>query len=427
MVLAALTKGPQGPVYFLTSVTVYLFLTAQWRRLFTRAHAAGILVGLAIVSAWMVPFYSQVGWKGVHDVWLGDSAIRFRDWKLAEVALHLVTFPLEIFGCTLPWSPLLFLYLDRRVRDTLRDAAPQLTFVTVCLVVSFPTCWLPPGGVSRYFAPLYPCLAVLIGALLDRCGQPNPPRSLVLGWRGLTIGTGTIMIAAAAIVLAAPAIKASFVLSRLAGPPGLALCYAAIAFGLAAVMFRFRQAGERVRIQVGVVALGSFMAISFTGVLTDLRIRRSENTAAAVERLKAVLPIDHTLCSFGHVDSLFAFYYGRAIVPLSWETVRRNQVDGVEYFAFYNSGTGRPRLPFAWKEIAAVSVDRNHQDPADTVVVVGRRLGVQSAKAGALATSPRAALAHIPEAPLKVYPDTYSEILFPFIPGPTLSAPPRLP
>src|SRR5260370_22766156 len=41
--LAILCKGPQAPVYFLTSVGAYLLLTGQVRRLFTWAHLAGAL------------------------------------------------------------------------------------------------------------------------------------------------------------------------------------------------------------------------------------------------------------------------------------------------------------------------------------------------------------------------------------------------
>jgi 4-amino-4-deoxy-L-arabinose transferase-like glycosyltransferase len=383
MVLAALAKGPQAPTYFLASVGVYLVLTGQWRKLFTGAHFAGAAFGLAILLAWMIPFYRQVGWKGVHDVWLGDSAIRFHDWKVSEVATHLVVFPLEIAGCTLPWSPLLLLYLSPRVRGSLRQGRPQVLFVTTCLVIAFPSCWLPPGGVSRYFSPLYPCLAVLIGATFERCARPDAPAVMLRAWRGFASVTALAMVVAAATVLAAAALKDRMPIGLLSEPTGVAVFYAAASLGLAAAMLHSRQAGDPLRVQVGVVAVGSFMAITFIGVLTDLRIRRSENTAAAVARLKQVLPPDHRLVSFGHVDSLFAYYYGRPIVPLTWKAARANDVAGVDYFCFYNPGTGRPALPFAWREVAAVSVDRNHQEPPETVVVVGRRLPTAASSADA--------------------------------------------
>jgi hypothetical protein len=121
------------------------------------------------------------------------------------------------------------------------------------------------------------------------------------------------------------------------------------------------------------MAVGAFMAVSYVGVLTDLRIKRSETTAASVAHLKQILPANETLYSIGHVDSLFTYYFETPIVPLTRENARKNNVEGVRYFCFYKVGTDRPRFPFAWDEIAAVSVDRNHQEPPDTLVVVGRR------------------------------------------------------
>lgn len=380
MALAALAKGPQAPTYFLTSVTAYLVLTGQWRKLFSRAHALGATFGLLVTLAWLIPFYRQTGWKGVHDVWLGDSAIRFHDWKVSEVVRHLVVFPLEILGCTLPWSPLLLVYLSPQVRGSLRQIRPQVLFVTICLVIAFPSCWLPPGGVSRYFSPLYPCLAVLTGAAVERFARADAPAVLFQAWRGFATLTALAMVVAAVTVLAATALKDRTPIGRLAEPPAVAVFYAAASLGLAAVTLRSRQAGDPLRIQVGVVAVSGFMALTFIGVLTDLRIHRSEDTAGAVARLKELLPPDQRLVSFGHVDSLFAYYYEQPIVPLTWEAARDNDVAGVDFFCFFNPGTGRPAFPFAWEEVAAISVDRNHQEPPDTVVVVGRRLPPAAAK-----------------------------------------------
>jgi 4-amino-4-deoxy-L-arabinose transferase-like glycosyltransferase len=373
MTLGALTKGPQAPVYFLSSITVYLLVTRQWRRLFTRAHLAGIAVSLLIASAWLIPFYGEVGWKGIHDVWVGDSAIRFRDWKIKEVLNHLLVFPLEVFGCTMPWSPFLLLYLNRRVRGSWREIRPQILFVSICVIPGFLSCWIPPGGVSRYFSPLYPCLVVLIGAAVDRCTQVDAPGIVAKCWNGFAYISSAVMAIAAAAVLAAPVLKSWPLASRFAEPPVVAICYAAASIGLAFLALRARQPGDASRVRLGVMAVGAFMTLTFVVVLIDVRIRRSEHTRESVAHLKELLPASETLYSFGHVDSLFAYYYEKPIVPLSWTAARANRVDDADYFCFFNEGTGRPALPFDWQEIAAVSVDRNHQEPPDTVVVVGRR------------------------------------------------------
>jgi hypothetical protein len=55
-----------------------------------------------------------------------------------------------------------------------------------------------------------------------------------------------------------------------------------------------------------------------------------------------------------------------------------------------SEGTSRRSLPFPWEEVGVVSLDRNHQEPPDRVVVVGRRLPLARVPAtgfGAVAAS----------------------------------------
>jgi hypothetical protein len=42
------------------------------------------------------------------------------------------------------------------------------------------------------------------------------------------------------------------------------------------------------------------------------------------------------------------------------------------YFCFDCDGASRPALPFAWQEVAAISMDRNHHVRPERVVVIGR-------------------------------------------------------
>ena len=69
-----------------------------------------------------------------------------------------------------------------------------------------------------------------------------------------------------------------------------------------------------------VAAVSLFMTVMFTGVLTDIRARRSEDTAHAVRRLKEKLPAGQPLVSFGgNLDCLFPYYYGSPIItPKPW-------------------------------------------------------------------------------------------------------------
>ncbi len=372
MALAALAKGPQAPVYFLASVWSYLFFTRQSSRLFTRAHLGGIVLALLIVGAWTLLFASRTGTGAVHDIWFGDSSSRFRGWKLTEVALHLLSYPLEVLGCTLPWSPLVLCYLRREARGKSGRVRPQILFTTLCLAIALPTCWLPPGGATRYVAPMYPCLAALIGAVVERWRQADAStvRLQARQWFFGSVAAVMVVAAAGALVLAAPG---GSCFGRLAQPAELAVPYAAASVGFAVVTWKCRQPFNP-RLGLGLAAVGGFMALTFVGPAMDVRIRRGEDTAGAVARLKRRLPAGQRLVSFGHVDSLFAYYFGEPISPSRQVRGLPGSAGDLDFFSFNSAGSGRPALPFAWEEVAVVSVDRNHQEPPEVVVVVGRRL-----------------------------------------------------
>jgi 4-amino-4-deoxy-L-arabinose transferase-like glycosyltransferase len=371
--LAVLAKGPQPPVYFLGSVTVYLWWTGQWRGLFTRAHLAGVLVGAAIVLAWVLPCAGRVGWPAVWGIFGGDTATRFRDWKLGEVASHLLQYPLEVLGSTLPWSLLLFFYLRRDFRRSVLGAGPQVLFAAVCLAVAFPTCWIPPGGQTRYFAPLYPCLAVLIGVVVQRCSESDALPTVRRAWRRFLSLAGCVMIAAAAGVVFASLFLAHHPrLSHWSEPLPLALSYAAIVGVLAALALRGRTGGNAARVQSAVLALAWFMAITFSGILTDVRVCNSEDQATAVARLKERLPAGTRLVSYGHTDALFAYHYGEPIEARPFPTRAADAPEDGVFFCYHRFGRGPLVLPFPWQEVETISMERDRRRPPDRDIVIGR-------------------------------------------------------
>ncbi len=167
MALAVLCKGPQPPVYFVGSIGIYLLITRQLRSLLTWSHFIGMAAGLAILLAWLIPCSQQVSLPTVKSIVFSDTGMRFRDWDVFKVGAHLLQYPLEIIGCTLPWSPLLLAFSSRRLRRSLRHAWPHALFMGICVLVAFPTCWIPPDAQTRYFTPLYPCVAVLVGIVSE--------------------------------------------------------------------------------------------------------------------------------------------------------------------------------------------------------------------------------------------------------------------
>ncbi len=69
----------------------------------------------------------------------------------------------------MPWSLLLLALVTPNVRRSIARGRPQVQFAVMALAVTYPTVWFAAGARGRYFMPLYPCLAVLIGLIAEQC------------------------------------------------------------------------------------------------------------------------------------------------------------------------------------------------------------------------------------------------------------------
>ncbi|MCI0682864.1 MAG: glycosyltransferase family 39 protein [Gemmataceae bacterium] len=380
MALAALTKGPQAPIYFVGAVGAYLIVAGQWRRLFTWGHALGIVTAAAIVGAWALALVAEQGWEGAGVIWGGQTALRLHGWRGAEVARHLLQFPFEVIACTLPWSLFLVAYLSRRFRNSLRSARPVAVFLGTCLAVAFPTCWVPPEGRTRYFAPLYPCLAVLIGLVIQRCAELRGVEFRLAGrlrrtWTLSMIALAGVMMLAAGGLVAASMFPEHPRLAPWAGPPVLTACYALASVALAALACRARHAGDPRHILAGGIALTGFMGIVIANVVTDAHVRNDPDTAAAMAQVHGRLPHATPLVSLNPIHHRFAYYHGKPIAQAPWPTAAHAADERLTYFCFDAAKPGRREaLPFAWEEVAVVSMERRQRRNPREVVIVGRRV-----------------------------------------------------
>jgi 4-amino-4-deoxy-L-arabinose transferase-like glycosyltransferase len=383
MALAGLTKGPQAPVYFIGLTSAYLVLTWQWRRLFCLAHLSGFLVGAAILASWQVPYYLAVGGRATWLIWMNDTMPRLFDWR--GMLHHLVVFPFEVLGCTLPWSPLVFLFLRRDLRQSIGTAWPQVLFLTICVVLAFPTCWLPPAGQTRYIAPLYPCFALLLGFVVQRCGEADSASALGRVWRRCLGAMVMLMPATALAIAAAGLLKHHPNVGPWAEPPLTAAAFVVIILGLAWLAHRVRWAAPRWRIGFAVVAVAGFMAVLFNGPVLDARIRRGVDMGPPLRALKGRIASDVTVVSLGRVDSDFAFYCGKIPRPLPWPSQTEPAVPESGFFCFIAFGRDRPVLAFRWEEVTVVSMDRNWRAVPARALVVARRLPEERGRMQALA------------------------------------------
>lgn len=367
--LAALAKGPQAPVYFGATVAIYLAIRRDWSRLFSRSHLCGLAVFATVVAAWQIPFVHRAGWDAAIKIWTGDSAARFVNIGLRDVAAHLVTYPLEVIGCTAPWSLLAFAFLSRRFRAAVADLGQPIQFLCIYIVIGFIPCWISPGGMTRYCLPLYPAVALLIGIVVDRI--PDLELSSRLQW---TWACGWKLFAGAFGALALLVIIISLVPMPEAVQPWAQSRIVLLAFVAAAIIGGRKLAGVnstsgRQQVRAGVVALASLMAVTYAGIIVNALAARSNDPRPAVGQVKELLPADSRLVSLNGVHHLFAYLYGRPIEPRQIADCGEN----FEWFCFNSVGDFRPQLPFAWTEVAVIAVDRNWHRTPENIVVIGRR------------------------------------------------------
>ena len=371
--LGTLAKGPQAPVYFGGAVGSYLLLMGRWRALLTRAHLAGLILFAVVVGAWQVPFYREMGWAGVRQIWASDTALHLTELRPGIWLHHLATYPFEILCCTAPWSLVLFFYGSRRLRHLVGEARPQVTFLVTCLAVTFPTCWLAPGAQSRYFMPLFPCLAPLLGLVPARCSGLRIGSSLRSAWDGSLALVAVLLAALGGVVLAASYLAWPRI-APLSQPQAFALTYGLAALGAGAAAWRLRRRAAARWESVGVLSLAGFLGLTNTGLVTNAFARKSENAALAVVRLKERYPECRHLVSFGPVHHLFAYYFAEPIALRPLPRTAADLEDKWQYFCFDRLGKVPVNLPFPWEEVAAVSCDRYRAPLAQWEVVVGRRL-----------------------------------------------------
>ena len=381
--LAALVKGPQAPVYFVAITGVYLAVRRDWRYLFSWQFAAGVAVFALILSAWQIPFYLATDWATVVATWSGLAGDRIR---LSGMVEHAITYPIETFACLLPWSPILFALVKRETRALLFDQQPVITFLITALVVAYPTVWLAAGARGRYFMPLYPLVAVLVGLVVERCSSAaigSYPRrawhQFLTLWATL-IATSGLTIAGASLLMHDPPVR--FYQPRLFGA-----MFAILAAGAVILLWESYRSTSRLRPIIAAFAIAIIAGAGVSGVLVNVNVARWIDPTDEIAELKDRLPPGTNLASFSPVEHRFAYYFGDPIAELDWPRSDADISPSLTYFCFMRqpgdtaesraAGRGRTwyktpgTLPVEWEEIASVCVERQVYigEPPRTVVL----------------------------------------------------------
>ncbi len=375
--LAGLAKGPQGPVYFVAITSVFLTVRRDWRFLFSRWHLAGCTVFVLIVGLWQLPFSLALGASGARAVWSegGQVGQRFLYSGFRRALERWGSYPFEVFGCMLPWSFMLPALATRWFRQNIGNARPMVVFLATACAIAFPTCWLPADSRPRYFMSLYPCVALLIGLVIERSWQ-----SKQIGWwqrswdHYLLCGAALMLGAGGAVGIARSIGSTKWLNVSQSLSPMLVLFYGFAAVAAACAVYWSRGHHSLARAQVGSLALAGFIGFSYSGVVLSVQAHVANDPSAAVVSVRALIPPGEQLVSLGPVHHLFAYYYREPIQLQKLSHRRAPASTKANYFCYVEDPKfRRPYIPFAWDPIAEISCERARSERPLTKVVVGKR------------------------------------------------------
>ncbi|MCA9292987.1 MAG: glycosyltransferase family 39 protein [Phycisphaerales bacterium] len=373
--LAALCKGLQAPVAYFGAMWLYLLLRRQWRTLIAPAHWVGVAVFVAVIAVWQVPFVLEVGWAGTRSTWFDPSTGRL---GAGSLLMHMAVFPLAVIGATLPWSVLLGTVVDPRFwRMSERQSACTLYALCGCAAIFGPV-WIVEGGHHRYVMPMYPLMAVLIGVVVDRCLETELRYSLRRFWRDaqrviaavlLLLGVGLL------VVNVAPGIAPGEWGVMLAEPVWLvALLIIASMMG-GVLVWLIAPSDLQAAAITSTCTIALLLAAFFNGPVLDAQVHRAANAGPEILAMRAQLD-GQPLYSFGRAHHKFVYWYRQPITQLDRPEAAADVPDQVEYFVISVTRGREPELPFAWRELARINMDRTITKKPEVEMVVGQRLNV---------------------------------------------------
>ncbi|HEX4412259.1 MAG TPA: glycosyltransferase family 39 protein, partial [Lacipirellulaceae bacterium] len=382
--LAAMVKGPQAPIYFVAITGAYLVVVRDWKYLLSWQPFAGGLAFVAIIAAWQIPFYRATDWQAVLATWAGLAGDRIH---LRGVLAHSVSYPLETFGCLLPWSPMLTVLALRDVREWLREKRNVSTFIITALVVAYPTVWLASGARGRYFMPLYPLVAVLIGLLIEYCSHAVRGSAARRMWQGFLL-LWTLVIGGCAALVGGNALLPSNWALDFSQPRWFVLVASAVAGAALYAIVSVYKSGQPAQPLRVVLSIAGVAGLGATGLMLNYYAVLWSDPTSSVSELAAHLPEGAQLVSLTEIEHRFAYYYGAPITQLPWPMTADDLPANVDYFCFMRhwndtpeshiAGRGRTAyrtpgtLPFAWEEVMAFCPDRQTDTPTATSLVLGR-------------------------------------------------------
>lgn len=193
--LGTLAKGPVGLLPPLFAVLAFLLWNREAGEIRRMRIGRGLLLWAAVVLAWLVPAALTGGESYLREIVFKQNVTRYADpWHHFQPPWYFLTvLPADFF----PWALLLPSALVigwRRFQGELRKS---YRFAFCWLVVTVLFFSISPAKRSVYIFQMYPAMALLVGAALDRLALEWPQNRRWLTWPfGLLAGLLALIVAA---------------------------------------------------------------------------------------------------------------------------------------------------------------------------------------------------------------------------------------
>lgn len=167
--LAFLTKGPQSPAYFYTTVFGYLLMKKRLSFFFTRAHLTGIAIFLLVLGMYLAFVLRETSFQEYVKMWEEQIMSRGDSSKHSFLG-HFAEYPFQVLLSFMPWTlfafPALFVKeLREKAREIFRNEV--ILFSVVLILVNLPVYWLLPNARIRYILPAGPFFAIILAGLFE--------------------------------------------------------------------------------------------------------------------------------------------------------------------------------------------------------------------------------------------------------------------
>jgi hypothetical protein len=194
--VATLTKGPAGFLPPLLAVVVFLLLSRETDELRRLRIGRGLLLWAAVVLAWLLPAALVGGGEYLDQIVLRQNLTRFADpWHHFQPWYYFLT---VLPGDFFPWSLLLpaAIALGRRSEGPTRQGVRLAACWAIVTLVFFS---ISPAKRSVYVLTMYPALALLVAAALDRAALlwPRERRWVTVPFALVAVLATVLMTAAA--------------------------------------------------------------------------------------------------------------------------------------------------------------------------------------------------------------------------------------